>query len=338
MLTTELNHVLAGKSFTDRDMEDIMTQLASGEESEAQIGALLAALRMKGETVAEITGAARFLRRVGVFIDCGSLETLDTCGTGGDGLATFNISTTAAFVAAGAGVTVAKHGNRSVSSRCGSADLLAELGYNLEATPEDMEESIQSDGIGFLFAQRLHPVLGKLAGLRRSLGVRTIFNLLGPLANPAGSTRQLTGVYDAAYTERLATAMRNLGVRQAMVVHGHDGLDEISINTPTRISELKDGAVRTYELQPELYADDFGPAGPIAGGTPAENAATTRAILDGTDRGPNRSIVLLNAGAAIYVAGKAADLHEGIRRAAESIDTGRAAAKLQALIRNSRHD
>ena len=336
MLTQELNRVLAGESLTDREMEAVIDKIASKQESEAQVGAFLAALRMKGETVQEVTGAARYLRRKGVFIDTGAAEVMDIVGTGGDQSYSFNISTTATFVAAGAGVIVAKHGNRSVSSKCGAADVLAELGFNLDTSPESMEESIRDNGVGFLFAQKMHPVLGGVAPIRRALGVRTVFNVLGPLTNPAGATTQLTGVYDTSITELLAGAMRELGVKRAMVVHSADGMDEISANTPTRVSELRDGAIRTYDLQPSLCLDDYEP-GPIGGGAPAENAAITRGVLSGTDRGPNRAVVLINAGAAIYLYGLADSVRDGVRLAAESIDSGSAQKKLEALIRASQN-
>ncbi len=336
MLTQELNRVLAGESLTDREMEAVIDKIASKQESEAQVGAFLAALRMKGETVQEVTGAARYLRRKGVFIDTGAAEVMDIVGTGGDQSFSFNISTTSTFVAAGAGVIVAKHGNRSVSSKCGAADVLEALGFNLQTAPEAMEESIRDNGVGFLFAQKMHPVLGGVAPIRRALGVRTIFNVLGPLTNPAGATTQLTGVYDASITELLAGAMCELGVKRAMVVHSADGMDEISANTPTRVSELRDGAIRTYDLQPALCLDDYEP-GPIGGGTPEENAAITRGVLAGTDRGPNRAVVLINAGAAIYLYGLAETVRDGVRLAAESIDSGKAQAKLEALVKASQN-
>ena len=335
MLTKELEQALAKRSFSAEEMEGIMEKIASGEESQAQLGAFLTALRCKGETAEELTGAARYLRRKGVFIDTGAAEVMDIVGTGGDQSYSFNISTTSSFVAAGAGVIVAKHGNRSVSSKSGAADVLSELGFDLNASPEMMEESIQTNGIGFLFAQKMHPVLGGVAPLRKALGIRTIFNLLGPLTNPAGATTQLTGVYDPALTELVAGALKNLGVKRAMVVHSEDGMDEISCNAPTRISELKDGLITTYDLQPALYLEDYDME-KIGGGTPKENAEIALSVLEGRDRGANRAVTLINAGAAIYLYGLADDLKGGIAKAQESIDSGKAREKLNALIAASK--
>ncbi len=335
MLTQELKHVLDGGSFTEAEMESIVDKIASKTEADAQVGAFLAALRMKGETVQEVAGAAKYIRRKGVFIDTGATEVMDIVGTGGDESFSFNISTTASFIAAGAGVPVAKHGNRSVSSKCGAADVLATLGFNLDARPETMEEAISTIGIGFLFAQKMHPVLGGVAPVRRALGVRTVFNLLGPLTNPAGATSQLTGVYSPALTELVAGTLRELGVKRAMVVNSYDGMDEISCNSPTRVSELRDGEIRTYDFEPSLYLD-YEP-GPISGGSPEENARTLRAILSGEDKGPNRAVALLNAGAAIFTYGLAKDVAEGVALAADSVDSGRAAAKLDALVEISKN-
>ncbi|MBO4648180.1 MAG: anthranilate phosphoribosyltransferase, partial [Lentisphaeria bacterium] len=250
---------------------------------------------------------------------------------------TFNISTTCAFVAAGAGVGVAKHGNRSVSSQCGSADVLAELGYNLDASPETVEDSIMDNGIGFLFAAKLHPVMGTVAPYRRELGIRTIFNQLGPLINPANANAQLLGVYDAKLTEIFARVLRDLNVRRAMVVHGHDGMDEITICAPTRVSELKDGDIHTFDLRPELYLGKLYDASEIPGGDAKENARILRGILEGKEQGAARAITLLNSGAAILVGGKAEDLRDGIRQAERSIDSGAALEKLEALIRSSKN-
>ena len=340
MLKAELEKILAGSDLTAEETGAALEKIASGNVSAVQIGAFLGALRAKGESETELAGAARILRRKCRFIDCGTREVIDTCGTGGDrrdGRSTFNISTTCAFVAAGAGVGVAKHGNRSVSSKCGSADVLAELGYNLDAAPETVEDSIQDNGIGFLFAAKLHPVMGAVAVYRRELGVRTIFNMLGPLINPAHASAQLLGVYDAKLTELFARVLRDLGLRRALVVHGHDGMDEITVCAPTRISELKDGEIRTYDLHPEIYLDRLYRADEIPGGDARENAQILRSVLTGEDHGAARAITLINSGAAILAAGRADDLRDGIRQAEKSIDSGAAMEKLDALIRSSKN-
>ncbi|MBO4492335.1 MAG: anthranilate phosphoribosyltransferase [Lentisphaeria bacterium] len=340
MLKEELEKILAGSDLTAEETGAALEKIASGSVPPVQIGAFLGALRAKGESETELAGAARILRRKCRFIDCGTREVIDTCGTGGDrrdGRSTFNISTTCAFVAAGAGVAVAKHGNRSVSSKCGSADVLAELGYNLDAAPETVEDSIQDNGIGFLFAAKLHPVMGAVAPYRRELGVRTIFNMLGPLINPAHAGAQLLGVYDAKLTELFARVLRDLGLRRALVVHGHDGMDEITICAPTRISELKNGEIRTYDLHPEIYLDRTYRAEDIPGGDACENARILRAVLTGEDRGAARAITLLNSGAAILAAGLAEDLRDGIRQAEKSIDSGAGLEKLEVLIRSSKN-
>ena len=340
MLKTELEKVLAGNDLTAEETAGALEKIASGQVPPVQIGALLAALRAKGESESELTGAARMLRRKCRFIDHGARPVIDTCGTGGDrrgGRSTFNISTTCAFVAAGAGVGVAKHGNRSVSSQCGSADVLAELGYDLDASPETVEDSIMDNGIGFLFAAKLHPVMGTVAPFRRELGIRTIFNQLGPLINPANANAQLLGVYDAKLTETFARVLRGLNVRRAMVVHGHDGMDEITICAPTRVSELKDGEIHTFDLRPELYLGRLHDASEIPGGDVRENARILRGVLEGKERGAARAITLLNSGAAILVADMAEDLGDGIRQAERSIDSGAALEKLELLIRSSKN-
>ena len=330
-----LNKLLAGEDLTAMEAEELLDRLTSGSVPASQAGAALAALRMKGESMSELLGMARLLRRRGKHIDCGTAECIDIVGTGGDGGISFNISTTSAFVAAGAGVTVAKHGNRAVSGKCGAADVLAALGFNLLVSPEKMESAIRNIGVGFLFAQAMHPILGKVAPLRRELGIRTIFNMLGPLCNPAGASGIVLGVYDAGLTELFAETLRELGVKRAMVVCGHDGLDEISCAVTTRVSELSDGAIRSYELFPELFLGDTYSTSEIAGGDAAANAAVLKKVLSGEDRGAARAVVLLNAGAAIRVAGKAEDLRDAIRLAADSIDSGAALDKLERLIGES---
>ena len=335
MLLTYLNKLFAHNDLTPNEMEDAFRIITGGEVAHSQIGAFLAALRMKGVTRPELVGAARMLRRAAAFIDCGGREVVDVVGTGGDGSNSFNISTTSAFVAAGAGITVAKHGNRAASSRCGSADVLGALGYNLDAPVPVIENAIAEIGIGFLFAAKLHPMLANVAVIRRELKIRTIFNMLGPLCNPAGAKSLVLGVYSPELTELFAGALLELGVRRAMVVHGMEGIDEISCCGPTRVTELKDGEIRTGELLPELLIGECYDPAEIAGGMPAENAVILRSVLDGSNRGGARASVLLNAGATIYVAGGAPTLLEGIRRAEESIDSGAALNKLERLIEAS---
>ncbi len=335
MLTGYLNKIFDRRDLTPNEMEEAFRIITNGEVPHSQVGAFLAALRMKGVSRAELVGAARMLRRAAAFIDCGQREVVDVVGTGGDGSNSFNISTTSAFVAAGAGVPVAKHGNRAASSRCGSADVLGALGYNLEAPIPVIENAIVENGIGFLYAAKLHPVLAHVAVLRRELRIRTIFNMLGPLCNPAGARSIVLGVYAPELTELFAGALHELGFRRALVVHGMEGIDEISCCGPTRVTELKDGEIHTRELLPELLIGECYDPSEIVGGTPAENAVILRSVLDGNNQGGARASVLLNAGATIYVAGMAATLQDGIRMAEKSIDSGAALAKLEQLIEAS---
>ncbi len=331
-----LEKLIQKQDLTRSETVHSFDHIMQGQMTPVQIAAFLTSLRMKGECVDEITGAAQSMRVHSVYIDPGGQTVIDTCGTGGDGRNTFNISTTAAFIAAGAGVVVAKHGNRAVTSGCGSADVLQELGVNLEVPPEIIEECLREIGIGFLFAQKLHPAMKYAAPVRREMGIRTIFNILGPLTNPAGARRQIIGVFAPQLTELMASVLRELGAKHAMVVHGHDGLDEISSMTPTRISELRDGTVRTYEFDPEpLLESPPTTDKDLMGGDPACNAAITAAILDGK-KGPCRDIACLNAAAAILVAGKAERIEDALGIAREAVDSGRAAAKLQKLIEQTR--
>jgi anthranilate phosphoribosyltransferase len=319
------------EDLNESEMMDVMSEVMEGRATPAQIAAFITALRMKGETVAEVTGAARIMRQKAVRIDARSSVIVDTCGTGGDGSHTFNISTTAAFVAAAAGLTVAKHGNRAVSSGCGSADVLEALGVNIDAAPEIVEECVQQIGIGFLFAPRLHGAMKYAIGPRREIGIRTIFNMLGPLTNPAGATCQLIGVYDPKLTEMFAGVLKNLGTRRAFVVHGADGLDEATVTGETRVSELRDGLIRTYNINPLDFMDDYDSIEALRGGDASVNARITTDVLTGKD-GACRRIVLLNAALAIMAADKAETLGEGIGIAAGAIDSGAAWKKLQALI------
>ncbi|NLB60629.1 MAG: anthranilate phosphoribosyltransferase [Lentisphaerae bacterium] len=312
-------------------MEAAFDQLMAGEMPPAMIAAFLVALRMKGESVEELTGAAASMRRHAVLIDTGGIPVVDTCGTGGDGQQAFNISTAAALVVAAAGVPVAKHGNRAISSRCGSADVLAALGVQVEAPPEVVEECIREAKIGFLYAPRLHPAMQHAGGVRRALGVRTIFNMLGPLTNPAGARGQVLGVFDAALTEPFAQVLRALGSRRAFIVHGQDGLDEITVTTTTRITELRSGAIHTYEFDPLPFIDDYHAPETLAGGPPEVNAEIIRRILAG-EPGAGRDIVLINAAAGIAAADKVDSLAEGWELARQAVDSGQAAATLQRLV------
>jgi anthranilate phosphoribosyltransferase len=331
MIQESLKKIIRRQDLNEDEMADVMTEIMSGEATESQIGAFMAALATKGETFAELAGAARSMRRKAVRVQVTSPTVVDTCGTGGDHAHTFNISTTAAFVVAGCGVTVAKHGNRSISSQCGSADLLEALGVKLDVVPEVTEEAIGALGIGFLFAPLFHGAMRHAAKPRREVGIRSIFNMLGPLTNPAGANCQLLGVFAPELTEMFAQALRLLGARRALVVHGHDGLDEISICSPTRISELKDGAIRTYDVTPEQLLGRKASPEDLVGGDAGLNAQITLSVLDGK-RGPRRDIVLVNAGAALMAAGLAADFRQGIEMAGFAIDERRARDKLDALI------
>lgn len=311
-------------------MRKVMQEIMQGKTTPAQIAAFLVALRMKGETADEITGAAlamrKFVKRINTFEDV----VLDTCGTGADRIHTFNISTISAFVASGCGLVVAKHGNRAVSSRCGSADLLEALGININIGQKKVEECLKKIGIGFLFAPSLHPAMKYAAGVRRELGLRTIFNLLGPLTNPAFATHQLLGVYDLKLLKVLAEALGNLGVRHGLVVHGLDGLDEITTTSATKVCELKNKKLKFYSIQPSDFGIKKARLKDLEGGDIKANARIAQEILEGA-KGPRRDIVLFNAGCAIYTADKVKTIKEGIILAKESIDSGRALRKLEEL-------
>ncbi|MDD5697555.1 MAG: anthranilate phosphoribosyltransferase [Victivallaceae bacterium] len=335
MFADALKKVVEGTDLSAPEMAQAMAEIMQGRISPAMLAAFLVALRMKGESVDEVTGAARAMREQAVFIDAGTPNVVDTCGTGGDGADTFNISTAAALAAAGAGVTVAKHGNRNSSSRCGSADVLAALGFNLEVEPVVMEQSIRENGIGFLFAPRMHPAMKNVMPVRRELKLRTIFNILGPLTNPANASGQVIGVFSPVLTELFAAVLKNLGTRRAFVVHGQDGLDEITCTGNTRVTELRDGTVRTYELYPELLVGRTYDAEDLRGGGPETNAAIIRAVLSGERRDGARAAVLLNTAAAI-VAGEQADtLEDAVILAEKALDSGAALDKLKRLIEAS---
>src|SRR5580704_21346 len=333
--------VTRGDDLSREEAQGAMEDILSGHAHDVRIATFLAALRFKGETVDEVVGFALAMRRHATPIFPAGRKhpdevIVDTCGTGGDARGTFNISTAVAFVVAGAGVRVAKHGNRSTGSRCGSADVLEALGAKIELPPERVAESIEQIGIGFLYAPAMHAATRYAIPARRELRVRTVFNLLGPLTNPAGASAQIVGVYDASLTELVAQALGELGVRRALVVHGADGLDEISISGETNIAELRDRAVRSYTVVPEDFGLRRAPLEAIRGGDSAHNAEIIHKVLGSAshrhEHGPHRDIVLANAAGALVAAGRARDFLDGVRLATESIDSGAARAKLEALV------
>ncbi len=335
MIKEALSKIVSGSDLTMAEAREVMRAIMRGETTQSQIGAFLTALRMKGETAEEIAGCAQAMRESAIAVKPKRNQLVDTCGTGGDGSGTFNISTTVAFVAAGAGLAVAKHGNRSVSSRCGSADLLQALGVNLELSPEQIAQCIDEVGIGFLFAPKLHPAMKYALGPRQEIGLRTIFNILGPLCNPAQAKRQLLGVYDSNLTELMAEVLRALGIEHAFVVHGADGLDELSVTGQNKVSRLYNGYIETYYLDPEELGLPRARLSDLAGGTKEDNAETTRALFEGK-RGPKRDVVLLNAAAVLIAGSKASSFSEGLVQAAEAIDNDSARRKLEQLIEFSR--
>lgn len=342
--------LVEGRDLDEDTAGRAMTAIMEGRATEAQVAAFLVGLRLKGETVAEITGCARVMRakacrldvdrsspaldRTGIRFDRATI--VDTCGTGGDGTGTFNISTASAFVAAAGGCLVAKHGNRSVSSACGSAEVVGELGVNIELAPPQVKRCIEEVGIGFLYAPLYHAAMKYAAPVRAQLGVRTVFNLLGPLTNPAGAEVQVLGVCAPALTARLAGVLRNLGSRGALVVHGADSGDEISISGPTAVTRLgPDGRLSSFTLEPADAGLPVAAPAAVAGGDARRNAAVIRAVLAG-DRGAPRDVVLMNAGAVFWAAGRAGSFREGVAMAAEAIDSGRARGRLAALVSLSR--
>ena len=344
MLKQAIQKVVGRSDLSEKEMEAAMEVIMTGQATPAQIGAFITALRLKGETIEEITGAARVMRRKATRIRVNDdqinidrdeinldLETIiDTCGTGGDGTNTFNVSTTTAFVVAGCGLRVAKHGNRSVSSLCGSADVIESLGVNLDVPPAVVEKCLNQVGIGFLYAPALHGAMKHAIGPRREIGIRTIFNILGPLTNPAGANVQVLGVYEKDLTPVLAEVLGKLGSRSAFVVYGEGSLDEISIAGKTQVSELKDGRVDTYTIEPEDFGLPRATLDDIRGGDAQENAGIILSVLKG-DPGARRDMVLLNASAALVAAGRATDFPDGITQAAEAIDSGRALEKLEGM-------
>ena len=331
MIKEAISKIVKNQDLSESEMIEVMNEIMTGAASPGQIGAFITALRIKGETVDEITGAAKVMREKATKIEVKGRNVVDTCGTGGDEAMTFNISTAAAFVAAGVGLTVAKHGNRSVSSKSGSADVLKALGVNIEAEVQKVEECLMEVGIGFLFAPMLHGAMKYAAPVRREIGIRTIFNILGPLTNPAGARCQVIGVYDDSLTDILGKVLANLGAEHAFVVRGTDGLDEITLTTETKVTELKDGNLRTYHIKPEDFGFKRCMPEDLKGGMPEQNAEIILSILKGK-KGPQRDIVLLNAAFAI-VAGKMANsIKEGISIARGAVDGGAALEKLNKLV------
>ena len=330
VVSRAIDAVCAGDHLTADHAAAVLAEIMEGRADPVQTGAFLIALRAKGETVPELVGLARTMRALATPVSTGRADLVDTAGTGG-GPCTFNVSTTAALVAAAAGCAVAKHGNRSNTSQCGSADLLEALGVNIELEPEEVGRCIDEVGFGFMFAPRHHAAMAHVVPARKALGVRTIFNFLGPLTNPAGANRQLLGVADRHYQETIAEALVGLGSVRAMVVSAEDGLDELAISSRTRVIEVADGGTSEWFVEPGQFGLAPAELEAVAGGTPEENAGISREVLAG-EAGPRRDLVLLNAAAAIYVGGLAADLEEGVTKAAKAVDSGAAARVLESLI------
>ena len=319
------------QDLTYAEAETVMDEIMSGQATPVQMSAYLTALSLKGETIDEITASAAGMRAHCIKL-LHDMDVLEIVGTGGDGSNSFNISTTSSLVIAAGGVPVAKHGNRAASSKSGAADVLEALGVKITLTPERSAEILKKSNICFLFAQNYHIAMKYVAPIRKELGIRTVFNILGPLSNPAGANMELMGVYDQALVELLAQVMANLGVNRGMVVYGQDSLDEISMCAPTSVCEIKDGKFTSYEITPEQFGYEKCEKGALTGGTPAENAEITKAILKGEERGPKRQAVCLNAGAALYIAGKAASMEEGVKLAESLIDNGAALKKLEEFV------
>ncbi len=327
MIKEAINLLVNNISLTEPEMALCMSDIMEGKATDSQIGAVLTALRIKGETVEEITGAARMMRKMATTIKAPE-GVLDTCGTGGDMSHTFNISTTTAFVVAGAGTPVAKHGNRSVSSQSGSADVLEALGVKIDLQPDKVEKCLFETGFGFLFAPLFHPAMKYAIGPRREMGIRTIFNILGPITNPAGAKRQILGVFAGKLTDTLAQVLGNLGAVDAIVVHGEDGLDEVSLSGKTKVARFRDGKVENFQIEPEDFGIWRSDIDSIRGGNKEENAAITLSVLHG-EKGPKRDIILMNSAVALIAAGKSTDFKTAFSMAAASIDSGMALKKLE---------
>ena len=333
MLKPLIEKALAGQDLTQAEMAQAVGSVMDGEGSPIQVAAFLVALRAKGEKTAEITGAAQAMRARMNQLSIKRLPLIDTCGTGGSGTGSFNISTAVAFVAASAGAAVAKHGNKAISSKSGSADVLSELGVNIAAPLETMKSAIEDVGVGFLFAPNYHPAMKHAGTVRRELGLRTIFNVLGPLTNPAGAPRQLMGIFDRSLTTPIAQVLGNLGSEKAWVVHGSDGVDELTICGESYVSEWNGTEVVEHTIHPEKVGLKLHPEGAMKGGTPAENAKQMRLILSGQDTGPLNDAIALNAGAALLVAGIATDLSSGVKQAKESMEAGKPLEILESLVK-----
>lgn len=334
-VTPAIDKVASGADLSSEEAAAVLREIMEGRVSEAQIAAFLIALRTKGETVDEVSGLAQTMRDLALRVDADRPGLIDTAGTGG-GTPSFNVSTTAALVAAAAGAGVAKHGNRSATGRCGSADVLEALGARIDLEPAAIAECIQEVGFGFMFAPLHHQATRYVVPVRKELGVRTIFNLLGPLTNPAGATRQVIGVSDPAYLETMAGALARLGSESALIVSSADGLDELSVSAPTRVVELRDGRIDSYDLEPEDAGLERMSAAPLVQGDPAQNAQVTRDVLTGKATGVERSLVLLNAGAALYVGAVSESIEAGVRQAEDAIDTGAAEELLERYVERTR--
>lgn len=337
MLNQVIKKLVEGENLTEKEAYSAIYEIMSGEALASQVGAFLTAMRIKGETVEEITGAAKAMRDKALPLKLNSDYVIDTCGTGGDGKNTFNISTAVSIIAASAGVKVAKHGNRAVSSKSGSADVLQELGFNIELSLEKAKRLIDENGMAFLFAQKYHSAMKNVGPIRKELGIRTIFNILGPLTNPAFTKGQVLGVYSKELTNILAEVLLKLGAEKGMVVHGGDGLDEISTSTITYVSEIKDGKVIDYEIDPTKYGIEMGEFKDILGGNAKENAEIIVDIFKGK-KGPKRDIVVINSAAALYVGKVVKDLNDGVKLSEELLDNGTVYKKMQELIKCSNEE
>lgn len=336
MIKEMIKKLAGGTDLTRQETGEVMDEIMTGIASPAQTAAFLTALSLKKESLEEIIGAAESMKKHALALNT-DMDVLEIVGTGGDGSGSFNVSTTTAFVVSAAGVNVAKHGNRAASSNSGAADLLEELGVNIDLSPEESLALLKETGFCFLYARNYHPAMKNVAGVRSDIGIRTIFNILGPLTNPAGASRQLLGVYSKDLLEPMSRALMSLGVSRGMSVYGTDGMDEISICAPTCVCEFADSNIKKYSIKPEDFGYNTCGKEKILGGDPKENATITLDILNGNDKGPKRQMVCMNAGAAIYIAGKARTLESGVRLAEEMIDSGKALATLEAVRKFSRN-
>jgi anthranilate phosphoribosyltransferase len=330
MIQEAIGTIVSGHDLSAEDAAKVMEEIMTGEATPAQFGAFVTALRLKGETAEEIAGMVRVMREKALHVQSES-NLVDTCGTGGDGAHTINVSTIAAFVVAGAGLKVAKHGNRAITSACGSADVLEAAGVKIDLGPEGVERCIEEVGIGFMFAPTFHPAMRFAGAPRREIGIRTVFNILGPLTNPAGARSQVLGIADGALGEKMGRVLQHLGCQHALVVHGEDGLDEISISAPTQIWELKGDNIYSYSVTPEDLGLTRASSDAILGGSAEENVAAMNRVLSG-EQGPHRDVVLLNAAAALAAGDSVKNLHQGVMQASESIESGRAMEKFQSLV------